>query len=276
VVRGEEEYKFSCWRGIMKIQIVEESDLKLKFILNSSTAFANSLRRAMKSLVPTMAVDYIDFYMNTSYIYDEILAHRIGLIPIKTDLQRFNLPDKCVCDGEGCPNCQVSFRLNIEGPKVVYSGDFVSDDPEVVPVYDNIPVIELDKDQQLMMEAVARLGTGREHVKWQPVSACTYRIIPDIRIDDECSRCKECVEICPRDVFEFKDDRVVVRKPEECSMCMECVKVCEEGHIVVDETENFFFTVEGTGALPVREILKEALKILKEKAEEMNRIILIE
>ena len=259
-----------------QIEILEEGDLKLKFILVSSTAFANSLRRAMKSLVPIMAVDYIDFYMNTSYLYDEILAHRIGLVPIKTDLEKFNMPDKCVCGGEGCPNCQVSFRLNIEGPKLVYSGDFVSDDPETIPVYDNIPLVELDEGQQLMLEAVARLGTGKEHVKWQPVSACTYRIIPEITISEACNVCEDCVEACPRNVFEVEEGRIVVKRPEECSMCMECVEVCEEGAIDVSETNRFLFNVEGIGALPVNRVLIEALKILKSKAEELTSIIEIE
>jgi DNA-directed RNA polymerase subunit D len=230
----------------------------------------------MKSLVPTMAVDYIDFYMNTSYLYDEMLAHRIGLIPIKTDLEKFNTPDKCVCGGEGCPNCQVSFRLNIEGPKLVYSGDFVSDDPETVPVYDNIPVIELDEGQQLMLEAVARLGTGKEHVKWQPVSACTYRIIPEIFISEACNACQDCVEVCPRNVFGVEDGRLVVKRAEECSMCMECVEVCEENAIDVSETNRFLFNVEGTGAMPVKRVLIEALKVLKKKAEELTSIIEIE
>ncbi|MEM2022972.1 MAG: DNA-directed RNA polymerase subunit D, partial [Archaeoglobaceae archaeon] len=154
-----------------KIEIVEESTYSIKFILRDcSLALANSLRRAMKSLVPTLAVDYVDFYVNTSYVYDEMIAHRIGLIPIKTDLNRFNLPSECVCGGEGCPNCQISLRLNVEGPKVVYSGDFISDDPQITFVYDNIPVIELFDGQQLMIEAVARLGTGKEHAKFQPVS----------------------------------------------------------------------------------------------------------
>ncbi|RLI82173.1 DNA-directed RNA polymerase subunit D [Archaeoglobales archaeon] len=259
-----------------KIEILEEDDLKLKFILRSSTAFANSLRRAMKSLVPTMAVDYIDFYMNTSYLYDEILAHRIGLVPIKTDLEKFNLPDKCVCGGEGCPNCQVSFRLNIEGPKLVYSGDFVSDDPETVPVYDNIPIVELDEGQQLMLEAVARLGIGKEHVKWQPVSSCTYKIIPEITIDEKCNSCKNCVEVCPRNVFEVEDGKISVKRPENCSMCMECVQVCEQSGIEVKETNNFLFSVEGTGALPVKKVLVEALKALKAKAEEFTSIVEIE
>jgi len=258
----------------MKIEIIEESDLKIKFILyDAPIALANSFRRAMKSLVPTMAVDYVDFYINTSYLYDEIIAHRIGLIPIKTDLERFNLPEKCSCGGEGCPNCQVSFRLNVEGPKVVYSGDLISDDPEVRPAFDNIPIVELYEGQQLMIEAVARLGTGKEHAKFQPVSVCYYKIIPKIVIKENCNGCKLCVDACPRKVLSVENGKAKVVNILQCSMCMECSKACEENAIEVLETNNYLFTVEGTGALPVRVVMRKALEILKEKAEEMNKII---
>jgi DNA-directed RNA polymerase subunit D len=224
--------------------------------------------------VPTLAVDYVDFYVNSSYLYDEIISHRIGLIPIKTELERFNFQDECVCGGEGCPNCQISFRLNVEGPKVVYSGDFISDDPEIKFAYDNIPVIELFKGQQLMLEAVARLGTGKEHSKFQPVSVCAYKIIAEIEIKENCNGCNACVEACPRNVFREKEDGgIEVTDVLKCSLCMECVKVCEEGAIDVRETSNFLFTVEGTGALTVRRVMLEALRILKSKAEEMNNII---
>ncbi len=257
----------------MKVEILEENDLKVRFILRDAPiAFANSFRRAMKSLVPTMAVDYVVFYMNTSYLYDEIIAHRIGLIPIKTDLERFNMPDKCVCNGEGCPNCQISFRLNVEGPKVVYSGDLISEDPEIKPVYDNIPIVELYEGQQLMIEAVARLGTGREHAKYQPVSACYYKIVPNIVVKENCKNCGECVNACPRGVLK-SNGKLEVSNVLDCSMCMECVKVCEENAISVEETENYLFIVEGTGALPVRTVMKKALEILRDKAEEMNKIL---
>jgi DNA-directed RNA polymerase subunit D len=258
----------------MKLEILEENEFKVRFILhNAPIALANSFRRAMKSLVPTMAVDYVDFYMNTSFLYDEIIAHRIGLIPIKTDLEKYNLPDKCSCGGEGCPSCQVSFRLNVEGPKVVYSGDLISDDPDVKPVFDNIPIIELYEGQQLMIEAVARLGTGKEHAKFQPVSICAYKIIPEIVVKDNCNGCGECVEACPRKVLSVEDGKAKVVDVLACSMCMECVKVCENEAIDVLETDSYLFTVEGTGALPVRTVMKKALEILKEKAEEMNKII---
>ncbi|MDI9646037.1 MAG: DNA-directed RNA polymerase subunit D [Archaeoglobales archaeon] len=256
-----------------KIEIVEESTYSIKFILRDcSLALANSLRRAMKSLVPTLAVDYVDFYVNTSYVYDEMIAHRIGLIPIKTDLNRFNLPSECVCGGEGCPNCQISLRLNVEGPKVVYSGDFISDDPQITFVYDNIPVIELFDGQQLMIEAVARLGTGKEHAKFQPVSVCYYKIIPKIEISEKCNLCEDCIDACPRNVL-TKKEKIEVSNLLNCSMCLECVKACELKAISVEETNDYLFNAEGTGALPVKEVVRKAIEILKDKAVEMNKIL---
>ncbi len=258
----------------MELEFVEETDSKIVFIVrNAPVALVNSIRRAMMSHVPTMAVDYVNIYMNTSYLYDETLAHRIGLIPLKTNVDKFNFPDKCECGGVGCPNCQVSLRLNIEGPRTVYSGDFVSDDPETKPVYDNIPVVELYEGQQLMIEAVARLGTGKEHAKWKPVSICAYKIIPEISVSEKCDLCKECVNACPRNILEVKEDKVVVNDILKCSMCMECVNVCEEKAIEVRETDNYLFTVESVGSMPAKEILKRGIEVLKKKAIEMNEIL---
>jgi len=260
----------------MRIEFLEENGLKAVFVLSDSNiSFANSLRRTMKNIVPTLAVDYVDFYMNTSYLYDEMLAHRIGLIPIKTDYEKFNLPEECSCEGEGCPSCQISLRLNIEGKKTVYSKDFISDDPDIMPVFDNIPVVELYEGQQLMIEAVARLGNGREHAKFQPVSVCGYRIIPNIRIDPEkCTGCGDCIKECAKGILKDSGDKkITVKNVKECTMCQECVKICEEDAITVEETNDFIFTVESVGSLPVRAILVKALEILKEKSLEMNRIL---
>ncbi len=254
----------------MKVEVIRDDGFWTEFILrDSNPAFANAWRRAMKSHVPVMAVDYVDIYMNSSYLYDEILAHRIGLIPLKTNLEKFNLQNQCVCGGEGCPSCQVSLRLNVEGPRVVYSGDFVSDDPETVPVFDNIPVIELFEGQQLMLEAVARLGFGREHAKFQPVSVCTYRVLARVRINESCSSCRKCVQVCPRNVFSVDEDRVRVIDEFSCTLCKDCLKVCEENAIELTETDDFLFTVESIGQMEVREVARRALDAIKSKAQEM-------
>lgn len=255
-----------------RIEFLIESDEKIVFILrDASAALVNAIRRAMKSLVPVLAVDYVDFYVNSSYFYDEMIAHRLAMLPIKT-IEKFNMQKDCRCGGVGCPNCQISFRLNVEGPRIVYSGDFVSDDPEVHFVHKDIPVLELFNGQQLMVEAIARLGTGKEHSKFQAVSACFFRIIPRIEIADSCNLCKECIKVCPRKVFELKD-KIIVANPLECSMCKECEKACEQKDIRVIETNDFLFFAESTGAMPAKLVLIKALEILKKKAENFNRFL---
>lgn len=48
-------------------------------------AIANALRRILIAEVPTVAIEHVFMVNNTSIIQDEVLAHRMGLIPIKVD-----------------------------------------------------------------------------------------------------------------------------------------------------------------------------------------------
>ena len=71
----------------MNIKILEKSDMKVRFLLEkASPAFANALRRVAKNEVPTLAIEYVDFEENTSGMFDELIAHRLGLIPLTFDM----------------------------------------------------------------------------------------------------------------------------------------------------------------------------------------------
>ena len=159
----------------MKITIVSLTEDAIKFLLEGvDTAFANTLRRAMVAEVPTMTIDDIFYFDNSSIVPDEIVAHRIGLIPIKTDLETYILPQDCDCAAElGCPKCRAVLTLDIEAKDdtvTVYSGDLIPEDPETVPSNPNIPIAKLEPKQALRFEAYAQLGKGKEHTKWSPVS----------------------------------------------------------------------------------------------------------
>lgn len=162
----------------MDVEIIEMSDRKIKFVLSSvSPAFANSLRRSMIAEVPSLAIDDVNIYENTSVLFDEVLALRLGLIPLTSDLESYVSHSECNCEG-GCPQCQVSITLSVEGPKTVYSNELKSADPKVAPVDDNTPIIELMEGQKVVLEAIARLDRGKTHVKWQPAIACSYKNMP--------------------------------------------------------------------------------------------------
>jgi DNA-directed RNA polymerase subunit D len=162
----------------MDIKVLSREQDTLRFVLSDvSPAFANAIRRIILAEVPVMAIDDVMILENNSVMYDEILAHRLGLIPVTTD-QTYNLPEECTCKSElGCEKCRASLSLEVEASdpvEVVYTSNLKPENPEVKPVSDKIPIIKLAQGQRVKLEAYARLGRGRDHAKWQPASACTY------------------------------------------------------------------------------------------------------
>jgi len=153
----------------MKVEILNQNKQEIKFSVKEINApFANELRRIMMSEVPTMAVEWVDFKKNDSAIPDELMANRIGQIPLTFDKKAYNFHETCEnCKGKGCSRCQVELVLKKKGPAVVYSGDMKSKAKDVQPVFDKIPIVELFEGEELQFEAIAQLGIGRKHAKWQ-------------------------------------------------------------------------------------------------------------
>jgi DNA-directed RNA polymerase subunit D len=259
----------------MKLEMLELKDRKAKFVLSEVTpAFANSLRRAMISDVPKMAIDYVDIYDNTSVLFDEMLSLRLGLIPLKTNADMYHFQQECECKGAGCALCQVSLTLSAEGPCVVHSRDLKSSDPETMPVDQNIPIVELKAGQKVVLTAVARLGTAKEHAKYQPVSASGYKNLPVISVSEKCDLCKACVDACPRGVFKVEKGKLVVGDAFKCSLCKLCTEACDTGAIDVGTQDTtFIFTVETDGSYNAHDIILNAAKSIKGKAEQLSQIM---
>jgi len=155
----------------MEIKLLENQEKKNKIIFSLTgvdIAYANTLRRLMGFEVPVMAIEDVEFRKNSSILYDEVLAHRLGLIPLTTDLKSYDLPNECKCKGAGCSSCQVKLTLKASGPGMVYSSDLKSKDPAVKPVFNKIPIVKLLEGQELELEATAVLGQGKVHSKWCP------------------------------------------------------------------------------------------------------------
>lgn len=132
----------------------------------------NSIRRIILDEVPTFAIEDVEIISNESPLYDETVAHRLGLIPIKTDLESYNFKKNCKCGGVGCALCEVKMTLKQDGEGYVMSGSIKSDDPKVVPAEDTIPITKLFPGKKIEISMRATLGVGREHAKWAP--AHTY------------------------------------------------------------------------------------------------------
>jgi DNA-directed RNA polymerase subunit D len=269
----------------VRIEVLEKDETNLRLIIKEAdVALMNALRRIALAEVPSMAIDEVVMIENSSILQDEIIAHRLGLTPLKTDLDGYNLPEECECKSEfGCNLCRVTLTIDAEateGTRTVYSGELVSENQQIIPVSDKIPIVKLAKGQKLKLEAYARLGRGKNHAKWQPVSVCAYKYYPKIEIiKEKCTNCKKCVDICPKKVFALKDQTVEVKDLLACNLCMDCVGVCPQktSALNVDWEKNaFIMNIESTGALSPGRILQEATKTLDKKLKEFEKQLKVE
>lgn len=147
--------------------------------------YANALRRICLNGVPVFAIDTVDIIENSSIMSDEAIAHRLGLVPLRTDLKRFSEPHKCSCKSQaGCSNCRVMFVLDsgtTDVTKMVTSVELSSEDEFVKATSDKIPLVQMAPGQKVKLEAYARLGRGSSHAKWNSanVSVLTHTDKPD-------------------------------------------------------------------------------------------------
>lgn len=153
------------------LEVINKENQKISIKLKGvPLQYANALRRICLNGIPVFAIDTVDIIENSSVLPDEGLAHRLGLIPIKTDLSRFNEPDKCDCKSEtGCSNCKVMFVLDSgdsDVTRTILSSDLTSEDESVKATSDKIPIVQLAAGQRVKVECYARLGRGTEHAKW--------------------------------------------------------------------------------------------------------------
>ena len=258
----------------MDIKLIRKQDNKLVFLLKDTDAvFANALRRIMIAELPTLAIKKVTFVKNSSALFDEIVAHRLGLLPLITDLDSYVLPEKCSCKGAGCAKCQVTFTLKAEGPLTVYASDLKSQDPKIKPVFSKMPIVQLLKDQELEFEAVATLGVGKEHAKYTP-GLIYYKGYPKITIE-KVKNPDEVVASCPTNVYEVKGKELKVIDAERCILCNACMDVNDpkEGLLVEASEKDFIFYIESFGKLSPEEMLSRALDVLDEKIVDFETVL---
>jgi len=265
----------------MSLQVIEKSDRKLTFVVEGiSVEMANAIRRIIISEIPVMAVDEVIILKNDSPLYDEIIAHRLAMIPLTTDLGTYKLPRECECEGYGCPLCQVSLTCEVtnttNAPMEIYSRDLNSNDPKIIPVDPNIAIVKIDKNDKVIIEAYAILGIAKDHVKWQAISNILYRFYPQIDFDDtKCAKCPDrCIvsRMCPEALYDFSNKKSPILTEDywkSCTLCNSCQRDCPEEAIKVSwKDDTYIFSIESDGVLPFNTIIKKAFEIFLEKIDE--------
>ncbi len=253
--------------------IEQEERMRLKFIVkNTNPSFMNALRRTVLMDVPTIAIDEIIMIENTTAMFDEYIAHRLGLIPLNSEIEEMNFADQCEgCDGSGCFMCTRTLSITQETDKnyekTVYSKDLdPRDDRRVYPMVDDVPIMKMGKDQRLMLEAIARLNTGRTHAKFQPVGTITYQYMPKIEINSKVSFEEEIVTTCPKHNFKITDHKLELNDIYN-GICQGCVKDLGEAVNVTYDPHEIIFELESTGALIPEEIILKATHLVEKKLE---------
>ncbi len=256
----------------MSVKLLKKSKDSVDLLFSGYTPdLINSLRSSLISDVPVMAISKVFFEKNDSALYNEIISHRLGLVPLSTDYS-YSFVKNCKCKGEGCSRCQVSLTLNKTGPCVVYSDDLKSSDSNVKPVIGKIPIVTLLEGQALSFEAIAELGTGRAHAKWGSGLAY-YKLSPVIKIDNKnvSKESKLIVEACPRNVLEFKADKLVIKDLAACNMCKACEAAATNNEIkILSNPEEIVFHYEAWGQLPIIDALGKALDVNVEELKEFK------
>lgn len=261
----------------MEVELIsqEKKHNRATFLIKGATpAFANMLRKTIVDEVPTLAIEDVEIRKNSSVLYDEIVAHRLGLVPLVTDLDAYNMPEDCTCKGEGCSKCQLQFSLKAKGPGYVYASELKSKDPKITAVEPKIPVVKLIKGHILELEATAVLGRGKEHAKWCPGLAF-YKYKPVIDIKKGVEDPKAVADSCPVDVFNVKGKELTINKDNllKCHLCGACTDA-DPQHIKLNESgSEFVFTVESWGQLPVKTIVENAVEIIQKKCDEVVKLV---
>lgn len=255
----------------MKIEKIYETKEKISFVVRGiNYSFANAIRRSSLE-IPVLAIDTVEFYKNDSALYDEILAHRLGLVPLNTP-KTFSLRKECSCQGKGCLKCTAMLKLKATGPKVVYASELKGKDCE--PVYKDMPLVILEKDQELELVAEAILGTAKEHAKFS-CGLMWFNALPEVTIKG-CDLCMKCLEVCPKKAITIKDKTITI-DVLKCDLCEACSELCKELNknalTLKPSQEDFIFHIESFGQKTPREIFTEAIEVLNSNLKELDKAI---
>ncbi len=246
--------------------------------------FVNAIRRLALSDVPSLAVDFIYVYDNSSSVFDEIIAHRLGLVVFKSDhlLAELRSPEECRDADEKDESCYVEMILEAEVPADADRGRYVTAAELSIAgnrteaVYPDTPITYLAPGQRVHIVAYARLGRGREHGKWSPATVAVSQYVPIVEYDASkaSSECLECVQAYPevkRAMESGGAGKVELIGNINTSGLRYCAEtVCGEALRLIYDENRIVLTIESNGSLAPERIVLEALKALEARASRLK------
>ncbi|XP_005181693.1 DNA-directed RNA polymerases I and III subunit RPAC1 [Musca domestica] len=293
---ADEPIDIETYKAKMRIVIVRYEGDELEFdLIGVHPAFANAFRRLMLSEVPSMAFEKIYIYNNTSIIQDEVLAHRLGLIPLKADPRLFEYRSEE--NEQGTEHDTLEFELKVKCTRrkdvkdssnfdtiyknhKVHSGQIkwlprgkqaqLYSESDVGCIHDDILISQMRPGHEFDLKMVAVKGIGKDHAKFSPVATAFYRLLPEIRLTREvkgkdAQLLQKCfspgvIGIDENDVAYVKDARY-----DTCSRNVYRYPQLADSVEMSRVRDHYIFNVESVGALKPDVIFVEAVKVLKKK-----------
>ena len=270
----------------MKIKILEMDDYSAQIeFKNVNYSFVNSIRRSLVSMVPCLALHEIDFHMGSlgSYVdeesgdereyesisamFNEIVAHRIGMLPIPTDEKTIEAFGESISDDSKQPD--IMYSLHKQGPCTVYSGDLepVSGDNTLVIPETNVPIVKLAEGQAVLVYAKAKFGTARQHTKWQCVVAPRFYQAPTVSVSSG-KASKTVFDIVGKKNFKKKGNKHVIDNPVKAHEALRKIEQlwnnedAKKSIEISRKKDHFIFEFETNKAMTAKLALEQALKAL--------------
>lgn len=233
------------------MELINKTDQKITFSAEMSDSLANAIRRYLHH-IPVLAIDEVEISKNDSPLYDETIAHRIGLVPIKTNKSTKQ---------------EYEVNLSVKGEKTVYSGD-ITGNAEVV--HDKILLDILNKGKELELKGTVRAGTGAEHAKFSP-GLMFYRNECEIKMSKD--HLEEVQRICPHVKIEEKGQNIIVHDNKEREVCDVCEGIADKSgeKAEVTEKDNQIITIESFGQLPVEKMFEQSIEALKKDLDTVSK-----
>ncbi len=233
------------------MDIVNSKENQVVFKADIEDSLANAIRRYFNH-VSVLAIDEVEILKNGSALYDEVVAHRLGLIPLKAEKV-----------GEKGGNLKLVSKK--EG--FVHSGELQGN---IKVVYDSIPITFLDKGQELELTASVKQGKGIEHVKFSP-GLMFYRNASEITLNKELA--DEIKKACPNVTIKEKGDKVIVMDDGVNEIRDVCEGIADfaKKNAEVKEDKNLIISIESFGQMPIKDIFKKAIDALKKDLAEVSK-----
>ncbi len=240
----------------------EKNQDKISVVLKTNHSIANALRRTVLE-IPILAIEDVEIHKNDSILYDEVLALRLGLLPLITP-EEMNLKEECSCKGKGCSKCSAELKLNSKGPKIVLAEEFSG---KVKCAYPEMPIVEIGEEQEIILLAKAIVGKGIEHTKFTP-GLFYYTHEAEIeKIKKQDIKDESVVDVDEKDFKEIQENKT----SKVYDFVGDVVKFQEDYIYVKPDKEKMKIFIESWGQIPSKKIFSSAVKILQNNLKELSK-----